>query len=38
MGHFIRVYYDNMLLDRKRYKNVFLSGDLKTKRDKASEI
>lgn len=38
MGHFIRVYYDNMRLDRKRYKNVFLSGDLKARRDKASEI
>lgn len=38
MGHFIRIYCDNMVIGRKHYKNVFLSGDLKTRRDKASEI
>lgn len=37
MGHFIRVYIDNIGV-RSILKNVFLSGDLKAKRDKASEI
>lgn len=38
MGHFIMLYIDRIDNGKRMYKYVFLSGDLKTKRDKASEI
>lgn len=38
MGHYLSIYIDNMYSGKRWWKNIFLSGDLKTKRDKASEI
>ena len=38
MGHFIKVYIDDSRRNKNYQKNLFLSGDLKKKRDKASEI
>lgn len=38
MGHFIKVHIDDSRRNRSYSKNLFLSGDLKKRRDKASEI
>lgn len=38
MGHFIKVYIDDLRRNKRFQKNLFLSGDLKKRRDKASEI
>lgn len=37
-GHFLVMHIDKMTNGKHKYKSIFLSGDLKTKRDKASEI
>lgn len=38
MGHFIKVYIDDSRRNKNYQKNLFLSGDLKKRRDKASEV
>ena len=38
MGHFIKVHIDDSRRNKSYQKNLFLSGDLKKRRDKASEV